>query len=337
MILNTRLIEGQFPNYRQLLPESYEHDVRLPRSEFLEVTKRISQLAQRNAPLKLSLSPGELTVAAETPEVGDASESMPAAFEGEPLEIGFNPEFLKDGIDSVEGEEVLLRLISPLRPGPAAAGGQRGLPLPGDADPPQRLSWADAGSASVTAQPLRSLDGVEVALERGVTAVLGENGAGKTNLLEALYFALTGRSFRTADRRELIPFSESLARAEASVRDEDGTEHGASWPRSAERRAGGICSTAAPVDAATAARNRPAVAVFAPDRLALVKGPPAERRAHLDRFIAIRWPSRAGLRQRFGQALAQRNALLHRVGFRPRVRRRARLLGLDAWPRPQRR
>ena len=69
------------------------------------------------APLKLSLSPGELTIAAETPEVGDASESMPAAFEGEPLEIGFNPEFLKDGIDSVEGEEVLLRLISPLRPG----------------------------------------------------------------------------------------------------------------------------------------------------------------------------------------------------------------------------
>jgi DNA polymerase-3 subunit beta len=115
--LNTRLIEGQFPNYKQLLPESYEHDVRLPRPEFLDVTRRISQLAQRNAPLKLSLSPGELTVAAETPEVGDARESMPAAFEGEPLEIGFNPEFLKDGIDSVEGEEVLLRLISPLRPG----------------------------------------------------------------------------------------------------------------------------------------------------------------------------------------------------------------------------
>jgi DNA polymerase-3 subunit beta len=115
--LNTRLIEGQFPNYKQLLPETYEHDVRLPRSDFLDVTKRISQLAQRNAPLKLSLSPGELTIAAETPEIGDASESMPAAFEGEPLEIGFNPEFLKDGIDSVEGDEVLLRLISPLRPG----------------------------------------------------------------------------------------------------------------------------------------------------------------------------------------------------------------------------
>ena len=115
--LTTRLIEGQFPNFRQLLPESYEHDVRLPRTDFLEVARRVSQLAQRNAPLRLSLSEGELTVAAETPDVGDATETMPAAFEGEPLEIGFNPEFLKEGIDSVEGEEILLRLISPLRPG----------------------------------------------------------------------------------------------------------------------------------------------------------------------------------------------------------------------------
>jgi DNA polymerase III subunit beta len=115
--LTTRLIEGQFPNFRQLLPESYEHDVRLPRTDFLDVTRRVSQLAQRNAPLRLSFAPGELTIAAETPDVGDATETMPAAFEGEPLEIGFNPEFLKEGIESVEGDEVLLRLISPLRPG----------------------------------------------------------------------------------------------------------------------------------------------------------------------------------------------------------------------------
>jgi DNA polymerase-3 subunit beta len=115
--LTTRLIEGQFPNFRQLLPESYEHDVRLPRSEFLDVARRVSQLAQRNAPLRLSFASGELTVAAETPDVGDATETMPAAFDGEPLEIGFNPEFLKEGIESVDGEEILLRLISPLRPG----------------------------------------------------------------------------------------------------------------------------------------------------------------------------------------------------------------------------
>lgn len=117
IVLSTTLIEGQFPNFRQLLPESYEHDVRLPRGEFLDVARRVSQLAQRNAPLRLAFSAGELTVAASTPDVGDAEETMPAAFEGEPLEIGFNPEFLKEGIESVEGDEVMLRLISPLRPG----------------------------------------------------------------------------------------------------------------------------------------------------------------------------------------------------------------------------
>jgi DNA polymerase-3 subunit beta len=117
VLLSTRLIDGQFPNFRQLLPESYEHDVRLPREEFLGVARRVSQLAQRNAPLRLSLAPGELTVAASTPDVGDAEESMPAAFDGEALEIGFNPEFLKEGIESVVGDEVMLRLISPLRPG----------------------------------------------------------------------------------------------------------------------------------------------------------------------------------------------------------------------------
>jgi DNA polymerase-3 subunit beta len=117
ILLNTRLIDGQFPNFRQLLPESYEHDVRLTRGEFLDVTRRVSQLAQRNAPLRLSFASSELTVAASTPDVGDAEESMPVSFDGEPLEIGFNPEFLKEGIESVEGDEVMLRLISPLRPG----------------------------------------------------------------------------------------------------------------------------------------------------------------------------------------------------------------------------
>lgn len=115
--LSSRLIDGQFPNYRQLLPDAFDHDVRLPRLELLDVTRRIRYLAQRNAPLRLAFAEGELTVAAETPEIGDASESMPCAFEGEAMEIAFNPQFFIEGIESVETEEVVLRLTSPLRPG----------------------------------------------------------------------------------------------------------------------------------------------------------------------------------------------------------------------------
>ncbi len=165
---------------------------------------------------------------------------------------------------------------------------------------------------AIEARPLRSLDRVRVELEPGIVSVVGPNGVGKTNLVEALYFALTGRSFRTSDRRDLIPFGGSLARAEATVRDADGLERRllASVSRSEGRR---HLLDGSPADPATLARNRPPVAVFAPDRLSLVKGPPAERRAHLDGFAAARWPSRGELRKRYGQALAQRNALLSRL------------------------
>jgi DNA polymerase-3 subunit beta len=115
--LASRLIEGQFPSWRQLVPDTFEHEVKLPRVELLEITRRIGQLAQRNAPLRLAFAEGELTVAAETPEIGDASESVPAPYAGEPMEIAFNPQFLVEGIESIDSDEVVLRLSSPLRPG----------------------------------------------------------------------------------------------------------------------------------------------------------------------------------------------------------------------------
>jgi len=117
VVLSSRLIEGQFPNYRQLLPETYEHDLVLAGEEFTDVVRRVSLLAQKNAPLRLAFAPGEVTVSAQTPDVGEARESLPVPFDGEPLEIGFNPDFLRDGLESVEGADVKLQLISPLRPG----------------------------------------------------------------------------------------------------------------------------------------------------------------------------------------------------------------------------
>jgi DNA polymerase III subunit beta len=117
VVLSSRLIDGQFPNYRQLLPENFEHELRLGGSEFTDVVRRISLLAQKNAPLRLAFAPGELTVSAQTPDVGEASESLPVAFQGEPLEIGFNPEFLRAGLEAIDEGDVLLKLISPLRPG----------------------------------------------------------------------------------------------------------------------------------------------------------------------------------------------------------------------------
>ncbi|MDQ3849547.1 MAG: DNA polymerase III subunit beta [Actinomycetota bacterium] len=116
-ILSSRLIDGQFPNYRQLLPDTYEHELTLAAAEMTDVVRRVSLMAQKNAPLRLRFEEGQLTVSAQTPDVGEASEALPVPFAGEPFEIGFNPEFLRDGLESVESGDIVLKLISPLRPG----------------------------------------------------------------------------------------------------------------------------------------------------------------------------------------------------------------------------
>jgi DNA polymerase-3 subunit beta len=133
LVIATRLIEGQFPNYRQLLPDSFEHVVTLDREPFLGVVRRVGLLAQKNAPLRLKFSPAGpdadgtespslLTVRAVTQDIGQAQESLPVEYAGEELEIGFNHLFLIDGVESVEGDKVALQLITPLRPGLLSAG-----------------------------------------------------------------------------------------------------------------------------------------------------------------------------------------------------------------------
>jgi DNA polymerase-3 subunit beta len=115
--LTARRIDGQFPNYRQLLPEQFEAEVHLPREELLDVVRRTGLLAQRKSPLRLRFEEGELTVSAQTQDVGEARESLPISYGGEAMEIGFNAEFLRDGLESVTDETARLKLISPLRPG----------------------------------------------------------------------------------------------------------------------------------------------------------------------------------------------------------------------------
>src|SRR4051794_6373918 len=169
----------------------------------------------------------------------------------------------------------------------------------------------------------RNLRAQEFELGSRITLLWGPNGAGKTNVLEALYTALAGRSCRTRADRETIAFEEPMARVEVDVESE-GEVSSFLWSlaRNGDRRhaVDGTAMTAEQAD------RRPPLAVFLPDRLALVKGPPSERRSHIDRLLAALWPARAEARRRYGRALAQRNALLGRV--RAGI---AALDSLEAW------
>jgi len=163
----------------------------------------------------------------------------------------------------------------------------------------------------IALRDFRSYEGGERGLGPGLTVVYGANGAGKTNLLEALYFGCTGRSFRTSDERRLVRTGASFARVVVGGSDED-AEHelAVSLEPGAPKR---MTSDGATVERLLDVAHRPLVSVFSPDRLELVKGRPGLRRAHLDQLVAALWPSRAAMRRDYRAALAQRNALLGRI------------------------
>jgi DNA polymerase-3 subunit beta len=121
--LTTRRIDGQFPNVQQLRPESFEVELELNRAELLDVVRRAAVMAQRNTPLRLRFEEGELTISAQSQDVGETRESLALRYSGEALEIGFNAEFLREGLESVTADEVKLELINPLRPGLISAEG----------------------------------------------------------------------------------------------------------------------------------------------------------------------------------------------------------------------
>src|SRR5215207_10539586 len=160
----------------------------------------------------------------------------------------------------------------------------------------------------LTLRDFRSYAAAEVQLGPGLTVVSGRNGAGKTNLLEALYFACTGRSCRTANERECVRFGAQVARLELRCEDDQGSHElsvGFQPGESKRMRADG-----ASVERLTDVATRPLVSVFLPDRLELVTGAPALRRAHLDQVVAALRPARAATRRAYSAALAQRNALV---------------------------
>ena len=115
--LSVRRIEGQFPNFMALKPDGVEQSATIAKDELLEVVRRVGIVVRQNTPVRVELAPGQLSLQARTADVAEGAESIPVAATGtETIEIGFNHEFLRDGIESVPGDEVKVSLISSLRP-----------------------------------------------------------------------------------------------------------------------------------------------------------------------------------------------------------------------------
>ncbi len=160
----------------------------------------------------------------------------------------------------------------------------------------------------VSVRNFRSYERAEVRLGPGITVVAGRNGAGKSNLLEALYFACTGRSCRTANERECVRFGGGVLRLELDAQGVDGLHRLTTGFQPGETKR--FTVDGAPVERLADSAVRPLVSVFLPDRLELIAGTPSLRRAHLDQVVSALWPARSGTRRAYASALAQRNALI---------------------------
>ncbi|MGZ4150472.1 MAG: DNA polymerase III subunit beta [Actinomycetota bacterium] len=117
LTLTSRLIEGEFPNYRQLLPETHESRLTVSRQQLLDAVRRVGLLARDTTPVRLEFNALGVKLSSSSPDLGQAVETVEARYEGEDLTAAFNPQYLIDGLNAAVGESVRLDVRDGLKPG----------------------------------------------------------------------------------------------------------------------------------------------------------------------------------------------------------------------------
>ena len=114
--LSTRLIEGEFPNYRNLLPSSYPNLLTVGKAAMIEAIRRVKILAQDSTPVRLTLGGPTVQLTAITQDVGNAAEEIDASYDGAEMTVAFNPDYLSAGIDAIDSDDVTLATMDPMKP-----------------------------------------------------------------------------------------------------------------------------------------------------------------------------------------------------------------------------
>lgn len=114
--LSTRLIEGEFPNYRNLLPSSYPNLLTVGKAAMTEAIRRVKILAQDSTPIRLTLGGPTVRLSAITQDVGNAEEEIDASYEGDEMTVAFNPDYLAAGIEAIDSDDVTLATMDPMKP-----------------------------------------------------------------------------------------------------------------------------------------------------------------------------------------------------------------------------
>ena len=231
---------------------------------------------------------------------------------------------------------MLLKLISPLRPGLIESGRRERLPVPDHADQAERVgARRSLGASACRARPqpalrdFRSYEDAEVALGDGLTVVRVRTAPARRTCSRPSTSAARAARAGPRNEREVVRFGAGATRVVVRCEAEDGPhELSVGFEPGQPKR---MRVDGATVERLLDAPSRPLVSVFLPDRLELIKGAPALRRAHLDQFVAALWPARAETRRAYAQALAQRNALIAQASRRAAGRATRWRAGTRSW------
>lgn len=117
LTLTSRLIEGEFPNYRQLLPEAYESRLTVSRQQLSDAVRRVGLLARDTSPVRMEFNALGVKLSSSSPDLGQAVETVEARYEGEEITAAFNPHYLSDGLAAATGESVRVEVRDGLKPG----------------------------------------------------------------------------------------------------------------------------------------------------------------------------------------------------------------------------
>ena len=244
----TRLLDATFPAYRSLLPNEWSSSADITVAPLVEAVRRVALVADRNTPVRLEFAEGSLALSAGAEDEGRAEENLEVDYDGEPITTAFNPQFLLDGLGALTASTARLLFTSANKPvvlRPDADGGE--LHLRDDARAPAGLMpgcWSCTMYVRhLTVSDFRSWHAADLALEPGPSVLVGPNGQGKTNLIEALGYVATLGSHRVSTdaplvragaERALVRCAVDLAGPRAAGRDRDLA--GPGQPGPAQRR-----------------------------------------------------------------------------------------------------
>lgn len=116
-ILVSRLIDAQFPDYRQVIPDSSSLHVSMEREQLNRAIRRVALLCSDTRLIKFQVTAGQLSLSSSDPNLGEAEETIPVTYDGEEITIGFNARYVQDFLSVITGDNVILGLNDPLSPG----------------------------------------------------------------------------------------------------------------------------------------------------------------------------------------------------------------------------